>query len=250
MGFSMEAWAAKQVVIIGTIHGDHDRYPLFNFETLRIAIEHIKPDLVIVEEDPKTFKDKWYETLSEEEYERRRPIEIKKVVMPYVLKNNLKAIPVDDRAEFDEKNKALDDKMNQEMKNDPEKKKAAVAMFKSYESLFLDGYLNRTIYDFQSDTFMAVIEQHSELTRLHPLTKESQALSDRRQEKINANIVSALKKENFKRALIVYGVSHRPAIVRAIQKSEAAEIVSLEAAMKPRLHSFFERKGSFFLGDK
>jgi len=72
----------KEVVVIGTFHGDHNLFPLYNFETLRIVIEHLQPDLLIIEEDPKTFAEKWYEKLSEEDYTQKRPIEIRKVICP------------------------------------------------------------------------------------------------------------------------------------------------------------------------
>lgn len=103
--------ANKSVVVIGTIHGDHNRFPLFNLETLRIVINHISPDLLIIEEDPKTFSEKWYEKLTDEEYGAKRPIEIKQILMPYTLKNKIKVVPVDDREEYDKNNKLLDAEM-------------------------------------------------------------------------------------------------------------------------------------------
>jgi len=235
----------KEVTIIGTFHWDHDRFPLFNFDTLRIVIKHIAPDLIIIEEDPKSFAEKWYETLSEEEYGERRPIEIRKVIMPYALKEKIKVIPVDDRTEYDAKSKSLDAKMLSEMK-DPAKKRSVETIYKSYESLFLDDYLTKSIFDFQSDGFMSVLEQYQELSRSNPVTKENEELSDRRQNQINKNIIKALKNENFKKAVVVFGVTHRPAITRAILKSKEAKIITLPEAMKPKIESFFERDYSLF----
>lgn len=95
---------------------------------------------------------------------------------------------------------------------------------------------------------MSVIDQYQQLSRLNPLTKESQALSDSRQAKIDANIVDALKKERFKRAVIVYGVTHRPAIVRAVVRSKSARLLSLQEAMKPKVDGFFDRTHSLMIG--
>lgn len=231
--------------MIGTIHGDHNRFPLFNLESLRIALEHISPDLVIIEEDPKTYAQKWYEKLSEEEYGHKRPIEIRKVIMPYVQKKGIKAIPVDDRKEYDEDSPKLDKELELAM-NNPKNKHAVETLVKGYEALFLDDYLKKTIYDFQSDTFMAIIDQYQELARLNPVTKASQELSDRRQSKIDKNIIAALQNNRFKRAVIFYGVTHRPAIVRAVKRSNVAQLMTLDEAMKPKVPAFFDRKGSLF----
>lgn len=238
----------KEVVVLGTLHGDHNRFPLYNLETLRIAIAHIKPDLLIIEETPEAFQGKWYETLSEEEYGRRRPIEIRKVLMPYALKAGVKVVPVDDREEYDARSKALDANMNPKLK-DPAHRTAVETVLQGYGSLFLDDYLTKSIYDFQSDTYMAVIDQYQMLARQNPLTKVRQELSDRRQAKIDANIIRTLDKEIFTRAVIVYGVTHRPSIVRAVRKGRVAKLLALDEAMKPMVAGFFDRDRSPLLGD-
>lgn len=246
--FQIQAFGSERsVVVIGTIHGDHNRFPLFNLETLRIVINHISPDLIIIEEDPKTFSEKWYETMPEEEYGSKRPIEIKKVLMPYVIKNKIQVIPVDDREEYDKNNKLLDSEMAKKL-DSPDKIKTVETLLKSYESLFMDNYLTKTIYDFQSDSAMAILEQYQDLSRQNQITKPSQELSDKRQEKIDQNIIKALKNEKYKKALIVYGVTHRPAIVKAILKSNVAELLTLENAMKPKVDPYFKRNKSIMLG--
>ena len=117
---------------------------------------------------------------------------------------------------------------------------------RSYESIFVDDYLTRSIFDLHSDTFMAILEQRDGLFDDTPLQK-SREWDRKRQAAINRNVVEALNNETFKRAVVIYGISHRPFIVRAIQKSNAARVLRLHEAMKPKVPSYFERKKSIFL---
>ena len=225
---------AKEVVVIGTIHGDHKRFPLFNFDTIRIALEHIKPDILFIEEDPKTFSEKLYEKLSEEEYGKIRPVEIKKVLIPFAQLNKVKVVPTDWRVGYDEK--------VEELYKNTEKDDFFKAVQHPYMSLFMDDYLTTSIYDFHSDKFMAVLEGRNLLYNSIPKYKAFRQLDTKRQKIINQNVVDGLKKHSFKTAVVVYGVSHRPAIVRAINRASAAKVLTLQEAMKPRVDGVFERE--------
>lgn len=82
---------SKEVVVIGTVHGDHNRFPLYTFNPLEIVLKHINPDLILIEEDQRTLSQ--VKKLSEEEYGKVRPIEIKKVVLPFAESKNIKVVP-------------------------------------------------------------------------------------------------------------------------------------------------------------
>jgi hypothetical protein len=225
---------AKDVVVIGTIHGDHKRFPLYNFDTLKIVLEHIKPDILFIEEDPKTFKEALYKTLSEEEYGKIRPIEIKKVLMPYAEENKIKVVPTDSRVGYDEKIKTQYDGLG----DDP----FVDAVQYAYMSLFMDNYLTTSIYDFHSEKFMAVLEGRELIYNAVPKYKKLRELDTMRQMHINRNVIEGIDKNDFKIGVVVYGVSHRPAIIRALIGSGSAKILSLEEAMKSRIDPLFKRK--------
>lgn len=82
---------------------------------------------------------------AEDEYGLKRPIEIRKVLIPYARKKSVKIVPVDDRAEYDAKSKELDDKTKDGIKN-AEARHALEVLLESYESLFIDNYLTKSIY--------------------------------------------------------------------------------------------------------
>ncbi len=236
----------KEVVVIGTLHGDHRRFPLYNFDTLRIVLQHLHPDLLLVEEDPVSFKARNWEKQSEEEYGANRPIEIKLVIMPFAEKEKIRVIPTDFRAEYDKFNTNENGELKELMKI-PSKRALMLAAIEPYESVFLDDYLFRSIYDFQKDSVMAALEQKHTLAQAEPILEPFERVSDRRQHEIDKNVVSALRNNAFKRAVVIYGLTHRPPLVRAIRAAKVAEIVSLEQAMQPRVPGFFDREPGYTL---
>lgn len=246
LGAASESLAqSKEVVVIGTVHGDHNRFPLYNFQTLEIVLKHINPDLLLIEEDPQWFHENRFETMSEEQYGAARPVEIKKVLMPFAKAKVVKVIPTDWRMDFDRES-AKNAEAEKALLKDPRNKALYATLIKSYEALFIDDYLTKSIYDLHSDTMMAVLEQRDELFTGTPFEKLRQ-LDRERQRHINENVVHALATEKFQRAVVVYGISHRPFIVRAIKKSKAANVLSLQEAMKPRVPSFFDREKSLMI---
>jgi len=237
---------AKEVVVIGTLHGDHRRFPLYTFETLRIIIQHLKPDLLLIEEDPESFKAKNWEKQSEEEYGANRPVEIKLVIMPFAQKEKIKVIPTDFRAEYD-KNQSDESAALKKLMQDPKKKALLTAAIEPYESVFLDDYLFKSIYDLHKDSVMSILDQKHALAAAEPILAPFEEVSDRRQQEIDKNVVAALKNNSFQRAIVIYGITHRPPLIRAIRKSKAAEIVSLERALQSKVPGFFERDPGFTL---
>ena len=227
----------KEVFVLGTIHGDHNRLPLYNFETIRIILEHIKPDILFIEEDPVTYKEKLYDKLSEKDYMEIRPVEIKKVLIPYAEKHNIKVVPTDWRVGYDEK--------SSEMK--PVRDDVYKAVQHAYMSIFMDDYLTASVYDFHSDKTMAIIEGRELLLDALPKQKKVREIHTKRQRIINQNIIDGLKNNSFKKAVVVYGLSHRPAIIRAINKSRIAKVLSFKEAMKPRVGGLFKETLRIFL---
>ncbi len=235
----VNAFEKKEVIVIGTLHGDHSRLPLYNFETLKIVLRHLKPDLLLIEEDPETFEQKLYESMSEDDYLSIRPIEIKTVIVPYAKINNIKIIPTDWRIEFDKEMKSNALK-NRALLEDKENQALFQRISTSYESVFMDNYLTKTFYDFHSESTMAILEQYDSLftgTKLESF----RALNRKRQEHINENIINTLKKEKFKRAVIVYGLSHRPFIIRAIKQLKEIHYIEPKDALTPVIPSYFDR---------
>ncbi len=226
---------SKTVTVIGTIHGDHKRFPLYNFETLKIVLEHIDPDLLLIEEDPATFREKWYQKFSYKKYMSVRPIEIKNVIMPFAERSKIKVIPTDWRIDFD-KNV---DKLHESI--DAKEDKTFKALQHAYLTIFLDKYLTNSIYDLHSDNMMAIIETRSLAFDSIPKYKEMRRLDTKRQKIINQNIVKALRTEKYKKAVVIYGISHRPSILRAIKRSKAAKVLSLRSAMTSQIPALFER---------
>jgi hypothetical protein len=227
----------KEVVVIGTIHGDHNRFPLYTFNTLEIILKHIAPDLILIEEDPRTFDQ--VQKLSEEEYGKIRPVEIKKVILPFASAKNIKVIPTDWRIEFDKDSEKQDGEFKTLLKDENNRKQFAT--IEAYDSLFVDDYLTKSVYDLHSDTFMSILEQRDLLFDRTVFAK-SRELDRLRQSKINENVISFLKKESFKKAVVIYGISHRPFIIRAIKKSGVANVLGLRESMQSRLPSFFDRE--------
>lgn len=134
----------KEVVVIGTLHGDHNRFPLYTFQTLEIVLKNLAPDLLLIEEDPKTYADKLYEKLSEDEYNKIRPVEIRKVVLPYARANNVKVIPTDSRIVFDEESRKLEEQ-DKKLLHDPKNRNVFETIMRGYESVFVDDYLTHSI---------------------------------------------------------------------------------------------------------
>lgn len=237
---------AKEVVVVGTLHGDHRRFPLYNFETLKIILQHLKPDLLLIEEDPDSFKAANWKKQTEEEYGTNRPIEIKLVIMPFAEKENVKVIPTDFRSEYD-KNQAPEAEALKRLMQDPKKRALLTAAIQPYESVFLDEYLYKSIYDLHKDSVMAVIDQKHSLAMAEPILAPFEAVSDRRQKEIDKNVIGALRQNSFKRAVVIYGITHRPPLVRAITKAKVAEVIPLEQALNPRVPNFFNRDPGFTL---
>ena len=243
---SNSAFANKEVVVIGTLHGDHRRFPLYNFETLRIVLQHLKPDLLLIEEDPESFKNRNWEKMAEDEYGANRPVEIKLVIMPYAEKEKIKVIPTDRRDEYDANQNDEKASLKALLANSKDKLLMTAAI-ESYESVFLDDYLYKSIYDFHKDSIMAILDQKHALALAEPKLAPFEAVSDRRQKAIDKNVISALRDNEFKRAVVIYGLSHRPALVRAIKGAKVADVISLETALKQKVPGFFDREPGFTL---
>jgi hypothetical protein len=244
--FSNSALANKEVVVIGTLHGDHRRFPLYNFETLRIVLQHLKPDLLLIEEDPESFKKRNWDKMSEAEYGANRPVEIKLVIMPYAEKEKIKVVPTDKRDEYDSNQSNEKDSLKALMANNKDKLLMTAAI-ESYESVFLDDYLYKSVYDFHKDSVMAILDQKHALAMAEPKLAPFEAVSDRRQKAIDKNVIEALANNEFKKAVVIYGLSHRPALVRAIKGAKVADVISLENALKQKVPGFFDREPGFTL---
>lgn len=222
---------AKDVVILGTLHDEHRRLPLYTFDTIKVVLEHIKPDLLLIEEDVETLKKN--QTLADSEYAAIRPIEIRKVILPYAKKHKIEVIPTDSRVEYDKKMDSVYAKID-----DGNEKIKSVQY--AYMALFNEDYLQRSIYDFHDNFSMSVIEGRTLLMKATPQYSEAFKLEEKRQNTINSNILTALKSTKAKKICIVYGLTHTPSIMRAVSNA-GYNILPLRRAMEPRIVSNFSK---------
>jgi len=233
----------KDFTIIGTIHGDHGHYPLYNFETLRIVLNKLEPDLLLIEEDPLTYHDKLYSKLSEEEYEKIRPTEIKKVIMPFATEKNIQVIPTDFRVNYDKHKKELD--LNIDKKNIGYK-----SVTSQYLSIFMLDTLSYSIYDFHKDKTLHIIASYFNFLSKHHDYQDYYRVWAERQKNINTNIVKELNSKKYKRAIIIYGISHVPEIIEATKNIKKAKYIpisellnnvdkSINSKMLIKIDSFF-----------
>lgn len=229
--FSSIICEAKDVVVLGTLHDEHNRLPLYTFDTIKIVLEHIKPDLLLIEEDIETFRKN--ATLTDIEYAANRPIEIRKVLLPYAEKHKVEIIPTDSRIEYDKKMDSVYSKI------DDSTEKAKSIQY-AYMALFNEDYLHRSIYDFHDNFSMSVIEGRNLLMKNTPQYREVLQLEEKRQSSINKNILKILKSTKAKKICIVYGLTHRPSIMRAVSNA-GYNILPLRQAMEPQIISNFSK---------